>query len=538
MKNKLQGNKKTILTLLSLLLFIAVILIAWNNRFIQDDAFISFRYAKNMVEGHGLVWNTNGERVEGYTNFLWTIIMAIPISLNIEPILFSYIFGIILFSLTLFYSYKFTLLLCKSKYLGLLSVLLLGLNYSFSCYATGGLETQMQALFYILIMYLLSVVVIKNKYSNVLMFLMSLICSLAMLTRLDSAIIVVPSLMYITYKLYKDNKSNRMKEIFILMVPFLIVIGAWLLWKYDYYGDILPNTYYAKATSYTSYLRGLKYVWIFLTSYLFVPVVILLGYYLKNIIENKESVISLLLTLVFLWFAYIVKVGGDFMEFRILIPIISPMIVLFVWIIFDKFHNKYVSVILISIVIFGSFKQYTEFGKFSYQHEVESINQLKGHLFKENWIGIGKTLGSIFGGSKNIILATTAAGAVPYYSNLETIDILGLNDKWIAKHGQYSGTTRPGHSKIATLDYLVKKKVNLIPCLDLIKDTSKIKYEYDILHWFIYSIKKSDKLPVEMKIIVIPVENDYKMLVLYLNINSEVDYLINKNKLVTHVVKQ
>ena len=42
---------------------------------VVDDALISFRYAVNLVEGRGLVFNP-GERVEGYTNFLWTIVLA------------------------------------------------------------------------------------------------------------------------------------------------------------------------------------------------------------------------------------------------------------------------------------------------------------------------------------------------------------------------------------------------------------------------------------------------------------------------------
>ncbi|MCY3959730.1 MAG: hypothetical protein OXG65_15775, partial [Chloroflexi bacterium] len=40
--------------------------------FISDDAFISFRYVRNLLEGHGLVFNP-GEYVEGYTNFLWVL---------------------------------------------------------------------------------------------------------------------------------------------------------------------------------------------------------------------------------------------------------------------------------------------------------------------------------------------------------------------------------------------------------------------------------------------------------------------------------
>ena len=50
---------------------------AWQLRWLSDDAFISFRYARNWVDGHGLVFN-HGERVEGYTNFLWVAMLAIP----------------------------------------------------------------------------------------------------------------------------------------------------------------------------------------------------------------------------------------------------------------------------------------------------------------------------------------------------------------------------------------------------------------------------------------------------------------------------
>ncbi len=48
---------------------------AYSLRWTTDDAFISFRYARNLVEGHGLVFNP-GEYVEGYTNPLWTLWIA------------------------------------------------------------------------------------------------------------------------------------------------------------------------------------------------------------------------------------------------------------------------------------------------------------------------------------------------------------------------------------------------------------------------------------------------------------------------------
>jgi arabinofuranosyltransferase len=55
-----------------------------------DDAMISMRYAYNLARGHGLVWN-RGERVEGYTNFLWTmwmwIIHLLPVPLSSTSLL-------------------------------------------------------------------------------------------------------------------------------------------------------------------------------------------------------------------------------------------------------------------------------------------------------------------------------------------------------------------------------------------------------------------------------------------------------------------
>ena len=49
-----------------------------------DDAFISFRYSRHLVDGLGLVWNP-GERVEGYTNFLWVLMVAAGMVAGIAP---------------------------------------------------------------------------------------------------------------------------------------------------------------------------------------------------------------------------------------------------------------------------------------------------------------------------------------------------------------------------------------------------------------------------------------------------------------------
>ncbi|MCB2153343.1 hypothetical protein KQI84_00525 [bacterium] len=47
----------------------------WN--FVIDDYYISARYAKMLTSGHGLTYNSMGEMVEGYSNFLWTLLLAV-----------------------------------------------------------------------------------------------------------------------------------------------------------------------------------------------------------------------------------------------------------------------------------------------------------------------------------------------------------------------------------------------------------------------------------------------------------------------------
>jgi hypothetical protein len=72
---------------------------------IYDDSFISYRYADNLVHGSGLVFNPN-ERVEGYTNFLWTVLLAAGISLGADVIWFSKIISVGVCTATLWVTFR------------------------------------------------------------------------------------------------------------------------------------------------------------------------------------------------------------------------------------------------------------------------------------------------------------------------------------------------------------------------------------------------------------------------------------------------
>ena len=72
----LSRARNAALVVAATVLFGAFLAHAWVYRFLTDDAFISFRYARNLATGHGLVFNPGHEPVEGYSNFLWVLILA------------------------------------------------------------------------------------------------------------------------------------------------------------------------------------------------------------------------------------------------------------------------------------------------------------------------------------------------------------------------------------------------------------------------------------------------------------------------------
>jgi arabinofuranosyltransferase len=168
-----KDNRPVIYFLLIALSFVLIYLSNQVN-FIQDDSYISFRFVKNFVQGNGLVFNP-GEKVEGYTNLLWVLLLSIfyAMKMNIESIsqYLSMGFGI----LVLFQTYKISSLIeikedskkgktsDSSSYLfNFIPVILLVLTGAYNFWAISGMETCM------FIAYVLAGIFyyIKNKNSE------------------------------------------------------------------------------------------------------------------------------------------------------------------------------------------------------------------------------------------------------------------------------------------------------------------------------------------------------------------------------------
>ena len=125
-------------------LLIAVREMVELRRYTIDDAYISFRYARNLVEGHGLVYNV-GEYVEGYTNFAWTLLIAVGLEFGVAPEAFVNALGLTFGVATFVFTYIVAERLAPAGPVPCIATWLLASTAIFNGHAVFGFETAMFA---------------------------------------------------------------------------------------------------------------------------------------------------------------------------------------------------------------------------------------------------------------------------------------------------------------------------------------------------------------------------------------------------------
>ncbi|MEM7351333.1 MAG: hypothetical protein AAF657_11035 [Acidobacteriota bacterium] len=524
-------------------ILLASVALAVSNAFVQDDAFISFRYARNLVETGELTWNP-GEPVpvEGYTNFLWTLLLAAALALGCEPVLASRGLSLLALLGTLVATYRLALATLGAPARAALAIGLLGTNYTFSCFATGGLETQLQAL--LITTSALLAWRIAQPGSEALRdyAILSVLCAAAVMTRPDSALpcTILVAWVWIAGLRQRPPVSEVLARGIATLAPALLLLGPWLAWKLAYYGRILPNTFDAKvsAASLATIGQGLGYGLNFVLSYQLLPFLVLAIALGRRLWRRQDLLV--LCGVVLAWAAYLMRVGGDFMEFRMVVPVLPFVFILIAFLIL-QLEPLWCRILLVALLLFGSAHHALRFRDGG---GLESIATLRGYLENEhtNWPGAGMALGELFGESlvagrtEPVRIATTAAGAIPYYSRLETVDMLGLNDLWVARNGSVV-SLRSGHSRQADLQYLLRREVHLmlghphVARLDEAADKQSIAIS-SLQRLFLVRIEP-EAIPRTARVVEIPIDSTYGLRVLYLLPHPWVDEVIEREELET-----
>jgi arabinofuranosyltransferase len=451
-------NPKTIIYFLFAGIAVYFLILSLGIKFVQDDAYISFRYVENFVNGNGLVFNM-GERVEGFTNLFWVLLLSLPVTfkLNIADAaqFMSVIFGLIVLFMTFRLSSTIDIkeeTLKKqrqtagtdyNKFFDLLPVLMLTLTGAFQFWTVSGMETTMFISFAFLGLFFY----IKEKDSGTLNYKFPLFLFLASLTRPEGMYIFGLILIHRFIFLWKEKGTEGIKDFFsknnlysylIYIIPTLLL----MLFRLWYFGYPFPNTFYAKTGFSLEYINsGLEYFMKFIKTYMIYGLIMLLPLFL---LKKKENffVISLFYFLIFTYTVYVILVGGDVLkQHRFFLPILPLIYILFAKFlneIYFKIRKNYLSgspaaalIIALFIGIGISYYNYSsekEALENDVQSEIGLVEKMKitGQWFKQKQNEAGRPL----------TIAATTIGAVSYFSGVTVIDLLGLTDEEIAHNPQ------------------------------------------------------------------------------------------------------
>lgn len=520
-------------------MYLLAVIAAWVVRFVQDDAFITYRYARNLARGNGLVFN-EGEPVEGYTNFLWTVMHWLPERLGWSSPVFSQLVGIALMVGTVAVTLRFARRLFASESFAFLVALTLLANMTFLTYATGGLETMQQTLLVVSVVALLLPVSADGRGHEVARRVGAGVCSgLAVLTRMDSAVLVaVWVLAYLVAQWRQETVSTRRTATLVrsmaqIGLPAAALIVPWLVWKLDYYGDLLPNTFYAKSVGnpIVPPLYGLFYLVVFFISY----AAFLL---LPRLLRRRGELFAVpgvaqVLAVVPVWFLYICVVGGDFMEFRFMVPIM-PVLAIVAAFLINPYRRAGTQVALVAVLLV-----------FSASHRVmPTVIPYPVLTFSElshwpndsttTWKGRGEFLAEQFPGGPDVpgqpVIAVTPLGVLPYFADLATVDMLGLTDPVTARTGEAIEPYYPGHVRMARPEHLVDRDVNLVLGWVRSMDPEPGRTEYRLSELTsMYPSVNLFGLPDDASVIEVPQINGEVWLIIYLTPNDRVDEAIERN---------
>ncbi len=465
-------------------------------RWLCDDAFVTFRYVDNFLSGYGIVFN-QGERVEGYTHFLWLCLLALlrwlGISLESAAIwlgLLSYMLTLALFAVI---SYRIG---AQNQWTFPVVTAALALHYDFAVWATGGLET---ALFTLLVSLGFYTICFGRREARLNHLAAGLWLTLGMMTRPDGVVFWIIGLFFLLGLDFLNGgpRNYLVRKLFFYLIPTIVLFMPYVVWKILYYGDIFPNTYYAKSADLNYFDQGFVYIWTYVRCYasswfllLSIPFLVLAWKVLPSErtllrlrhLLNDERARSVLLALLFVLVyavGFVAKVGGDFMYARFLCPLIP----------FSFFlcevsattllanHRRLFALFVLGLLVLVVVDRKTRDDFLSAEQILPTDLRVRYGIMDEHWfwtrhghrgrsligfqVAQGKLLRPFFEEEKVSVLLIAQCSVAYHARFYNAIELNGLTDKYIA-HLPIAERGRSGHEKSAPEEYIIRRKVKFV----------------------------------------------------------------------------
>ncbi|HVT61558.1 MAG TPA: hypothetical protein VHR45_24570 [Thermoanaerobaculia bacterium] len=214
-----------------------------------DDAMISMTYARNLVEGHGLNWARQGAPVEGFTSPLWTALMVpvnlVPLALDRRSLVVQLgSLALLLLHLALVKRLVLRHFTRPGARHWAPACVLTAFYYPLDHWALLGMETGLQAVLTTALVLLALDIVHRREDRHLALWLVS---TLAVMLRLDMAPLVIVVQAWVVVHGGLRRGGPRAGRRWLLGASVLAAaVGGYTLFRWVYFHDLLPNTYYVK----------------------------------------------------------------------------------------------------------------------------------------------------------------------------------------------------------------------------------------------------------------------------------------------------
>lgn len=447
---------------------VAVVYALWVRAwwFLGDDAFIGFRYAKHLAEGFGPVWNP-GERVEGYTSFLWVVLMAGVHAAGGSPELVANVAGVACGAALLVLVARFAAQRAPAGFadpLVFTAPLALAASRSFTAWSTGGLETMAFAL----LVFATFVRLARERASPGLApWGSGTLAGLAALTRPEGLLFAAVAGAF--HGLDALAGRRRWRALFAFALPLVLLAGTHLVWRRAYYGFWLPNTFYAKVAG-AWWEQGWRYLSLFAADYRILP---FLPLGLLPLARRGDRAMAPLAVAVGAFLAYLLYVGGDRFEFRFLVFVLPLGFALIAEGLRDLARLEVggpaarrvrdLLAVAGALGLVAASQDTTLHPPHErLRHGIASLSLIDDYARQRT--GEGRFLRDLVERGLlpgDIVLAVGGAGALPYYTGWPTVDRLGINDVYVA-HLPLARRGIVGHEREAPYAYLRERGVELL----------------------------------------------------------------------------
>ena len=481
MENKKKYFSKFFLLAL-VILFILLCIPNLISHLILDDAYIFLRYVRNFTTGHGIVWNIGEKPVEGFSSFLYFILLSIISFIShaqLENVI--QILGVLFGIGSLIVTYLISKKLFKNYFTKFLPITLLTFSPFLVIWSTIGMDSILYLFLFLLCFYFY----IRYRENRKFIYIFSISCVFLALSRSEAMVFILVTFIFELLIRMKEKKKVFDKGLLISGSLFIVLYGTYFVWRWIYFGHLFSNTYYAKTGgNLYQIFGGLDNFWqSFKTLFVGTSAVILIPLIFLFITKKRSWVIYYFSLLILGISASNILVGGDVFGVRFYLPVWGLLLILSS-LALDQFINSksiktYQTALIITTIfisaLFAWYKNdYYQEDKRLYRNipyylanrdsypSVEDTNSESYYDSKTTFRAMASVLNSDLEPGSSIALV--AVGTIGYYSDFTIYDMVGKVDEHIAHepfNEKYIESWRPGHDK-GDGKYILGKKPDYI----------------------------------------------------------------------------